>query len=603
MPAAVTDLLDRGTDSATGRPVVSSLAAPGKAIGASSINLSDATNWTATTGIHFSIYKVNAQGYKDSTTQTDWKGVLAAGVISNLTLTGGTDQAYNAGDIVELTPTARYAKDIYDWGSSFANQDGSLKTSAVQTALNIGNSPAAGWNPIAATPVYTGNNGQKEFTLNFPLNLTTTLQKGMKLQVTRGTTPPTQSMAFTAASSQYGTKASPAGLTGMTGPFTVEAWIKLNSYPTSGTATIIARDSTNTGFGCRINTSGQLEWFYGNGTNTTTLDTYQAIPLNRWVHIAAVVTSTAIGTGAAYLNGASVPIVIAVGATIFAQASTNLNVGGDAAANTYFDGSISELRVWGVAQSQANVQANMAISLTGSESNLLALFQGNGNFNDKTSNANNLTATNGALATQAANPYNAVEYAIVTNIGAFSGGNTPVTVFCGTDCMIPNMALSNPQYSVSRAPYGFPAARGKWIVDFLWQLRQTIIATSNSAWYNPGTFQLSVPIGAWNLRFQMNGIVVDATSTPFVRFRAALSTSASAISSLDLIGDSYMSNATMSQINDKINRQGPIMLSADTTYYLIMQAPVISGTTTLYAGSQQLGGIENNSIVAECAYI
>jgi len=125
----ITDLLDRVTDSTTDRPVVSRLASPGMSVGASSINLSDATNWTTTTPIHLSIYKVNAQGYKDSTTQTDWKGILSGTTVGSLAQTGGpTDQAYNAGDIVELTPTSRYAKDQYDWATEDHDVNGHHKT-------------------------------------------------------------------------------------------------------------------------------------------------------------------------------------------------------------------------------------------------------------------------------------------------------------------------------------------------------------------------------------------------------------------------------------------------------------------------------------------
>lgn len=128
MAGAITDLLDRVTDSNTSRPVISSLASPGKSIGAPSINLSDVTAWTTSSKVHFSIYKTQVVGgvtIKDPTTQTDWVGTLAGSVISNLTLTGGTDRAYVAGDIVELTPTARMMKDLYDWAIAQHKQDGS----------------------------------------------------------------------------------------------------------------------------------------------------------------------------------------------------------------------------------------------------------------------------------------------------------------------------------------------------------------------------------------------------------------------------------------------------------------------------------------------
>lgn len=141
MSANITDLLSRVSDSNTGRPIITSLASPGKAIGAASINLAAATNWTTDSAIYFSIYETTtASGItvKDTTTQTDWKGTLSGTTVSSLTLTGGTDRAYNAGAIVEQTPTARYAKDGYDWALARHNQDGSHKafteTNIVPTA-------------------------------------------------------------------------------------------------------------------------------------------------------------------------------------------------------------------------------------------------------------------------------------------------------------------------------------------------------------------------------------------------------------------------------------------------------------------------------------
>lgn len=130
MAGNITDLLDRVTDSSTGRPIIGELASPGKAIGAASLNITAATNWTTESAIHFSIYETQVVGtvtVKDTSTQTDWKGTLAGTTISSLTLTGGTDRAYTAGAIVEITPTARYAKDIYDHLIVGHNQNGTHK--------------------------------------------------------------------------------------------------------------------------------------------------------------------------------------------------------------------------------------------------------------------------------------------------------------------------------------------------------------------------------------------------------------------------------------------------------------------------------------------
>ncbi len=96
MPGNITDKLDRVSDSNTGRPVVTTLAAPGHSIAGTTHNIAAATNWTTTTAIHYSIYTTTTIGgvaVKDATSQTDWKGTLSGTTISGATPTGGTDRA------------------------------------------------------------------------------------------------------------------------------------------------------------------------------------------------------------------------------------------------------------------------------------------------------------------------------------------------------------------------------------------------------------------------------------------------------------------------------------------------------------------------------
>lgn len=198
MAGSITDLLDRVTDSNTVRPIIASLASPGKAIGAASLNLDAATSWTTETAIHFSIYETMTVGsvtVKDTTTQTDWKGTLSGVAISNLTLTGGTDRSYTAGAVVELTPTARYAKDLYDWATVGHNQNGTHKaftessivpTAALQdnavTIAKIANEAWSSWAPAYVN--FTLGNG----TLSYAKYLKVGRTVHFRIRVILGTT-------------------------------------------------------------------------------------------------------------------------------------------------------------------------------------------------------------------------------------------------------------------------------------------------------------------------------------------------------------------------------------------------------------------------------
>jgi hypothetical protein len=372
------------------------------------------------------------------------------------------------------------------------------------TALNA--AALQGWNSVGQTFTYTGNNGNKEFTGTFPADLSGVLSPGMKMSFTRSTSAPTQSMAFTAASSQYATKASPSGIT-FTSAFTCEAWVYLNSYPSSA-ASIIGRDSaaaSGSGWEMQLGTSGQVYIYWRNASGASVFNTYQSLPLKRWVHVATTATA-ATPTAAFYINGTLVPSVsTATAATSIVQASANLQIAKGNNSTGYMDAYLSEVRVWSAAQSQASIQANMAISLLGSETNLVALFQGNGNFNDKTTNANNLTATGGAIATQAANPYNNIEYAEIVS-AVYSSPNTTVTLNTGDYCNIPNLTLNSPQYSTAYQPYGAPEDITGCSVRRYVAVASNFITAIQSAQQIPGlSITLNVPANCKRLKITMSG--------------------------------------------------------------------------------------------------
>lgn len=465
-----------------------------------------------------------------------------------------------------------------------------------QVTLNIGStSNTNGWNTLNFPLTYGVNNGNKEFTVTSANDLRGTLSTGMKLSLARSITPPTQCMSFTAASSQYAIKTSPSGIT-FTGAFTCEAWVYLNSYNAGTEMTILRKSDASNGFSFSIYTSGQARVFYGASSNFTDFVTYQSIPLNRWVHIAAVVTSVSGKTGAIYINGVSVPITnTTTAATTITQAG-NLAIGANpAATNLFFDGYVSEARIWSTNQSTANVQSNMTKSLVGNESNLVGLFQGNGNFNDATTNANNLTANGGAIATQANNPYNSTEYGVITNI-SYSAPTTTLTVFTGTDYMVPNQTLNTPQYSLVQAPYGFPADANRWRVDSLFIATQSTSIGSFNAWFASNA-KLSIPTGKWSYGY--NGLLTgNGTSSSNMSFEFGL-TSATTPDKATVTGAIVGPTTTFVGYPSFIRTL--LSLSALTTYTLTGLSSNAGGTVTW--GLSNDTTYAQTTIFADCSYI
>jgi hypothetical protein len=429
---------------------------------------------------------LQANGLLNPATVQVFYGTASGTTITISSFAPGYSDLGNAiGDVVVLKPTTEWAN---------------LVSSFVTTGAGAG---AAGWNSIGTTPVYNSNNGNKEFTVKYAADLRNTLSPGMKMSVTRAVAPPTQCMAFSSASSQYATKASPSGIT-FTSAFTCEAWVYLNSYPATGaTAHIINRFNnagTSGGWFFFVRNSGVLVGGFASGSNFTQNETYQSLPLNQWVHVASTVNATT-KTITLYINGVAVPAQQTFSAaSAVAQDTVDLRIGATGAtpANTYFNGYISEARVWSAAQTATQIQNNMAINCVGNETNLVALFQGNGNFNDLTSNANNLTATGGAIATQANNPYNAIEYFSVIAV-SYSAPNTTLTLDGGTMNALPNQTLNSPQYSTSANPFGLPTNLKKYVRYV--PVCASFATSVQSATQIPGLIKaITIPAGAASVK-------------------------------------------------------------------------------------------------------
>lgn len=363
----------------------------------------------------------------------------------------------------------------------------SLVTSALADA------DQSGWNLLDYVFEYDSNNGNKEYVITSENDLSSVLSPGMRMKLTRGVTAPTQCSDLEGSSSQYASRAS-GSLSGITftDDFTCEAWVKLESY---GVGFIVSRRSSSiAGFMFYVDAVGRVVLGGANGSTADTVTSYPSLPLGRWVHVAASLDISG-ATGVTYINGVAVPSAYSNNAATGVTQAGNLAVGAEPSSPTfYFDGKLSDVRLWSDIRTATEIRENMNKQLTGSESNLVGYWKLNGNFNDSTSNANNLTAQNSATATSSDNPMNDTEYAIITKV-AYSAPTTTITVFTGTDHNIPDMALSNFYFSTQRVPFGFPSASSQWEI-LVPDYTNTIVTASGNTSLNT---QIKVPIGAWEL--------------------------------------------------------------------------------------------------------
>ena len=131
MTAAITDTISKVSSGV--RPVSTTVSTL-RTSGATTLACADLTGWTTTEVVYFVTYKIDGQGKVIVGSQSDWKGVVSGSSVNNLTLTGGTDAGNAAGDIVEMLPTAQYAKDLAETILASLDQDGTLKAGAVDVA-------------------------------------------------------------------------------------------------------------------------------------------------------------------------------------------------------------------------------------------------------------------------------------------------------------------------------------------------------------------------------------------------------------------------------------------------------------------------------------
>lgn len=457
---------------------------------------------------------------------------------------------------------------------------------------------ATDWHALGVTPTVVSSAGQKEHVIRFAsVDYSGVIPVGGKFRIPRTGTVPTTSMAFVAASSQYASKTSPTGIT-FTDDFTCEAWVYLDSYPSGTDAEIISRFDNTNGFYYDVISSGQVRLVGTNasGVNFRFVQTYQSVPLGKWVHIAATLDMSGFTTATckAYIDGVDVPAVLTAGGTsptALIQAG-NLQIGA-ASGTRYINGRIANARIWSTLRTAAQIRDNMNQETPASTTGLVAHFKGNGSWNDSSANANNLTASGGAVNNYAAHPYSATEYAIATKV-QYTGGNTDVTIFTGSGCL-PNETLGATSYSTARAPYGFPASKAKWRVTFINRTSTTQGSPVQNTWYNVGNAQLLVPSGAWIIQYMASSYASRGSAGSCGIF-STLSTSVSAESDIDMTVQIY--SASVSEILGLAARNRELVLTTPTSYYLVSRTDV-----TGIASLTNFGNTATTRIEAECAYL
>lgn len=177
-------------------------------------------------------------------------------------------------------------------------------------------------------------------------------------------------------------------------PRTIEAWIKTTSNGV-GSIFMYGQNVKNG----RINIRTKKRQIQIDAQGNMTKWKAPTVKDGNWHHVAwSYSSATNLGDGIVYVDGMALTTLISKAGTKPPDTQTGVASIGSQDNQFYFEGIIDEVRVWNVARSQSQIQANMYSPLTGSESGLVGYWpfeEGSGTTaSDKTTNDNDGTLTN-----------------------------------------------------------------------------------------------------------------------------------------------------------------------------------------------------------------
>lgn len=617
MAGSLTDKLRKASGST--RPVVTSLALP-KANGATTAELTSGTGWNTTTGVDVVMYRrqlntTTGLYEKIDGTQTEWIGTLTGTTLTLPALpNAGTEPASgyaaDGNTVVFCGPTSQWADDVIETMLTLFNQDQTLKPGPIQTALGLGAGDLNGWNALGFAPSTVTYNGNRSYDLVFTSqDLTGTLSPGMRLRTTNTVAAPTRCTSLN-GTTQYYSKSSPAGMT-FTDDTVAGAWIKISSY---ATASIISRYNGTSGWDLRLTGNGQVNFiaYNASSSNYSDVTSYQSVPLNKWVHVAAQLDMSAFTatttTSYVMIDGVDVPASVTRGGTnptALIQAG-NLEIGSRNGGTQFFPGKIAQAFVSSTKITQANVRTLISQGITSAlatSNSIVSAFSFDNAITDiNTTNANNLTANGSAVATNAdsftgqqadGSISSTLNYTLVHK--ATFSTNTTLTVQVPEGCTIPTSGgVSAVVYSSNKVPYGMPAQKGKWRITTELKTQSPITSNATYGSFLSNGLVLLVPLGSYVVGYELG---IYQTTTTEVEWLLSPTTS--------IVG----SSSTPSDVSFATRTQGP---TAGTTTFqpkienaqdLLVATTYIMYTIGATTGAGTLGTTTKCQLYADNAYL
>lgn len=159
---------------------------------------------------------------------------------------------------------------------------------------------------------------------------------------------------------------------------------------------------------------------------------------------------------------------------------------------------------------------------------------------------------------------------IITNVGSYSGGNTPITIWGGTDYTLANSSISGACISSLRSPVGFPMDPAKWDVKVTDTTARSQASPTAGQYYNLGTVLIDVPIGIWEVGYSVAAVVSGGSNANWQDILTTLSTANNSASDAEFTSRSriYTSTSESHGLGASMTRSKVLNLGSKTRYYL-----------------------------------
>ena len=192
-----------------------------------------------------------------------------------------------------------------------------------------------------------------------------------------------------------------------------------------------------------------------------------------------------------------------------------------------------------------------------------------------------------------------LDYGIVQK-ASFST-NTTVTVQVAEGCTIPTSGgVSAMSYSGNKVPFGFPSQKDKWSIESLILSPVSTSGTTINTAYNPGGFNLNVPLGDWFLRAEIQWEVTSSAQTTDVS--TGVSTSASSFTLPRLSARTIINQTSNSNVQYGTHHKSDYISTTTATPYYGIYYSVAAFSTGQFSGTLS-APYQCTVIVAENAYL